>query len=150
MRPRAPQEDKENPPGSEKIAANAFEALIGAIYIDQGPKAARGFVQRFVMDHHVDLGDALDLSNPKKVLNEVLRQRGKKAEFVLRTETARQTHNPTFVVDLVIDGDAVTEGAGASIKDAERDATRQLLEDFYLKFESELKLPSTADTGRAD
>jgi len=47
---RGEAKDK-NSKARQIILANAFEAIVGAIYLDQGMKSARGFIERIVLSH---------------------------------------------------------------------------------------------------
>jgi ribonuclease-3 len=110
------------------ILADAFEALLGAIYLDAGFDAVRHAVERALGDR-LERPEALPLAkDPKTALQELLQ--GRKLPLprysVLRTEG--EAHEQTFVVECRVEGlDQVASGQGASRRAAEQDAAQGML-----------------------
>ena len=81
--------------GREKPAllADAFEALIAAIYLDAGLAAARDFVKRALLETAIEAqGTRLELSDHKSALQEFLQARGlPPARYSVVREAARIT-----------------------------------------------------------
>jgi ribonuclease-3 len=117
--------------GRERLAmlADAFEALVGAIYLDGGLAAAREFLKRQVFDLAAGSEqEQLAASDFKSSLQEYLQARGKPpAEYRVVAESGPD-HRKTFRVEAWSEGQALATGEGASKKEAEQAAARQVLE----------------------
>ena len=112
--------------GREKpsILSDAFEALIGALFIDGGAEAAGQFIYRFVID---DIDELVLLKDSKSAVQELV-QRDRDGE--LRYETAgldSPDHMKRFRSDLYVDGKLIATGSGHSKKAAEQDAAMKAL-----------------------
>ncbi len=115
--------------GRKKAAlwADAFEALIAALYLDGGLAAAHAFVSRTLGP---ELASALapGVRDHKSALQEALQARGEPVpEYVVAAEEG-PSHRKRFRVRCVIQGRDVAEGEGYSKKEAQQDAARQALE----------------------
>ncbi len=113
--------------GREKpaVLADAYEAIIAAIFLDAGLEAARGFVRRSLLEEVIGEG-ARRLGRPdhKSGLQEFLQSRGlPPAEYRVASE-AGPDHRKTFVVEVWVAGRAVASGAGSNKKEAEQAAAR--------------------------
>ncbi len=115
--------------GSERssILADAFEAILAAIYLDGGMECARTFVLRFVVP---------EIQNPKPKafkdyktsLQEIIQQNPEeKLEYVLIGESGPD-HNKHFVVEVHLNSNVIGKGGGRSKKEAEQQAAREALE----------------------
>jgi ribonuclease-3 len=110
----------------EDVYADVIEALIGAIYIDQGFCRSKEFVNKF-FDIRGALGK-VEKSNPKGKLKEICdRTLSTFAYTVIKEEGP--DHNKIFTVRLDIDGIAVATGEGVNIKKAETDAAEKYLQN---------------------
>lgn len=110
------------------LLADAFEALIGAVYLDHGEDAARRFVHRTVLGGR-DLGALADRTdNFKSALLEAAQARGlpQPVYRIVRAEGA--AHDRTFTIEAVVDGRSMGEGQASSKKAAEQLAARAALE----------------------
>lgn len=114
------------------ILADAFEAVIGAIYLDQGMVAARRFLEpRLLVDAPGILSDR-KFTNYKSVLQEYVQ-----AEFKTypRYRVASQSgpdHRKIFTVDVSVRGKKLGEGRGSNKKRAEQSAARDALESLKI------------------
>jgi ribonuclease-3 len=117
--------------GDEKdsIMANVLEALLGAVYLDQGLSAARAFFFAHVP------GDAIAapaFDDPKSELNTWATTHQHTIIYRITREEGAP-HQRLFYVEVVIDDQTIGSGEGRSKKMAEQDAARkalaQLLED---------------------
>lgn len=113
---------------SGSVLADALEALIGAIYIDGGLKAATTFIitrwqpllkQQTIMP--------LD---PKTTLQEWVQDRLKVPPHYEVLGISGPDHAPLFLVRVSVEGYGATEATGPSKKQAERAAARLFLETF--------------------
>jgi ribonuclease-3 len=111
--------------------ANAFEALVGALFLDQGFEASYEFAVRALAD---DIGAAARAGppkDPKSVLQELLQARGKKSPEYSTVAATGPDHQRTFIVEVLLDGQVAGHGEGRRKIDAERaaasDAVRGLV-----------------------
>ena len=112
------------------ILADAFEAFVGAVYLDLGHEAARGFVQDRVLAR-VDLEDvATRDDNYKSQLLEHLQALGRPQPTYHVVEEKGPSHDKTFTVEVRV-GDAAHErGTAGSKQDAEQQAARRTLNEM--------------------
>ena len=114
--------------GSDSILADAFEAVIGAIYLDGGLTAAREFVSRSLVSHAGILTSAMTDDNYKSALLEYAQARslGVPRYTILREDGP--DHDRRFTVEVSLGPDPLGEGTGRSKKDAEQAAAAKALE----------------------
>lgn len=104
----------------ENLLADAFEAVLGAIYISKGIDEATNFVRKNVFPLLADPLALLDASEPKTKLQELTAKLGIEApEYVISFEGP--DHNRTFTATLIL-AKKVYVGSGRSKKDAETQA----------------------------
>lgn len=122
-------EEKTGGRRKQALLADAFEAMVAAIYLDGGMAAARNFLLRvFGPDLDVVASGNLQFKDFKSQLQERLQAlRRPPAEYCLVKETGPD-HRKVFSVELKIDGHRITEGQGNSKKLAEQEAARLALD----------------------
>ena len=109
------------------ILADALEALIGAIYLDQGLDSARTFIHNTMLDR-VDLGQlAQQYDNYKSLLLEYAQARGWSQPQYRVVSEEGPSHAKTFTVDAVLRGESFGRGEGGSKKMAEQRAAKEAL-----------------------
>ena len=117
--------------GRHKLAllANAYEALIAAIYLDGGIVQAQAFIVRELTPllNDVREGGAVG-KDYKSALQEYLQSRDRSLPEYRLAGTIGPDHRKQFQVEAVLDGQAVAEGGGPSKKEAEQEAARLALE----------------------
>ena len=111
----------------EYILANAFEALIGAVYLDQGPDIAKQFITRWIV---TKLPEVLDLGlwmDPKSRFQEASQELlGITPTYrVLREEGP--DHDKQFIVGVYLDKEKIAEGPGTSTQEGQVAAAEQAL-----------------------
>ena len=109
------------------ILADAFEALIAAIFLDGGMEKAREFVMGFVLEEleHPNLYRSKDY---KTMLQEIIQQNAEeKLSYVLVGESGPD-HNKHFVVEVHLNSNVIGKGGGRSKKEAEQNAAHEALE----------------------
>jgi len=120
---------EQNSGGAQRssILADAFEAVLAAIYLDGGMEKAREFVLRFTVP---------EMENPKPkafkdyktALQEIVQQNPEeKLNYVLVGESGPD-HNKHFVVEVHLNSNVIGKGGGKSKKEAEQQAAREALE----------------------
>jgi ribonuclease-3 len=121
-------EAKDNGRARQVLLANAFEALVGAIYLDQGYEAAKAFIEKHLFPK-------IDEIVKKKLWRDAKSTFQEKAQDVESEtphyEVIRESgpdHDKQFVVGVYIQEVKVAEGSGKSKQEAEQDAARTALE----------------------
>ncbi len=104
---------------NDTIIADVFEAVLGAIYLDQGYDSAKSFVYAYVIPY-IEKGTKF-LTDYKTLLQELVQTDKKSLEYVLVKESG-EPHNKTFVFEVRIDGIVYGTGVGKSKKEAEQKA----------------------------
>ncbi len=114
----------------DSILADALEAIIGALYLDQGFAPAHGWVQSLFADELTSLPDAQHLKDAKTQLQEFLqRDRQPLPEYEVIEQTG-QAHRQTFEVACRVTFGGVpitTRASGSSRRRAEQTAARRML-----------------------
>lgn len=110
------------------ILANAFEAVLAAVYLDGGMKAANEFALRHIA-HKVELAvKGRAAKDYKTLLQEIVQKNHEEVlSYRLKSETGPD-HDKTFTVELLLNSNVIAEGVGKSKKDAEQKAAGQALE----------------------
>ena len=120
---------EENTGGRERpsILADAFEAVIAAIYLDGGFEPAKKHILRFMpqdIRHHAKPV----FSDFKTILQEVVQKNPEeKVEYILAGEDGPD-HDKRFVVEVCLNSNVIGKGKGKSKKEAEQLAAKEALE----------------------
>lgn len=112
--------------GRERILADLFEAIIGAIYLDGGLKAAEDFILTH-FSTYIDEAMESPLRNWKAELQDYSQKKFQKPPDYQVREEAGPPHSRTFVVAVVIEGVEMGQGEGLSKKQAEQAAAEDAL-----------------------
>jgi ribonuclease-3 len=104
--------------------ADAFEALIGAIYLDQGLTAAQGFVLDKLDVQMAILKNEGIGRNYKALLQEFTQAKHKQLPSYRTIEASGPAHNKYFVIEVVLGNEALGTGSGKTKKTAEMEAAR--------------------------
>ncbi len=117
--------------GSESILADAFEAILGAVYLDGGLDAARDFVYRTLLTDEDVLNSAKTDDNYKSALLEYSQRNslGIPRYSVLKEEGPE--HDRRFTIEVIIGNLSYGTGIGKSKKDAEQAAAAHALEKIH-------------------
>lgn len=104
----------------KSILSDAFEAIIGAIYLDGGFASAKEFIHKFILK---DIEHKKLFYDSKTILQEIVQSdyKGKEIEYVLTGEIGPD-HDKKFVVSLVVGDKTLGEGTGRTKKAAEQEA----------------------------
>ncbi|MBI2591273.1 MAG: ribonuclease III [Candidatus Brennerbacteria bacterium] len=120
-------EAKDNGKAREVILANAFEALIGAVYLDQGYKISAGFIKQFVLIHLETVLEQGLYKDPKSKLQEVVQEKLKITPVYRVLEEKGPDHQKIFKIGVYFGDKLIAEGAGASKQEAEVEAAKSAL-----------------------
>jgi ribonuclease-3 len=107
--------------GRERLSnlADAFEALLGAIYLDGGIRAARGFVRRQFASEFKLIKETAPHQNPKGRLQELLQARSASNPQYRVIHESGPDHNKNFEAIVEWEGQEIGRGRGHSKKTAE-------------------------------
>ncbi len=124
-----PGEEKTGGREKRRILADAFEAVVGAIYLDAGLPAVTSFLHRTLLDPALaGEREALERPDHKSALQEWLQQRGlTSVEYRVRNESGPE-HQKIFEVEVWHSGQKLSSSEGRSKKEAEQGAARLALE----------------------
>jgi len=114
----------------EAMLGNAVEALIGAIYLDQGYDAADNFIDKFILVHLGEVMEQKLYDDAKSVLQETVQEKLRVTPSYKVLSESGPDHAKTFVVGVYFNGNLISEGTGCSKQEAERDAARKALEEM--------------------
>ncbi|HTQ63120.1 MAG TPA: ribonuclease III [Candidatus Solibacter sp.] len=111
------------------LLADAFEAVVAAVYLDAGLSAARDVLRRLLFEQALEeRGERIGDSDRKSALQEFLQGRGQPpAEYRLSGESGPD-HQKLFQVDVWIKGERMASGEGSTKKEAEQRAARTAME----------------------
>ena len=111
------------------ILADAFEAVLAAVFLDGGLEEASKIVLRFIpRDDSID-----EIKDYKTLLQEVIqRNREEHVEYVL-TDESGPDHAKTFSVEVHLNSNVIGRGTGKSKKHAEQHAAKEALELMGIK-----------------
>jgi len=111
------------------IVVDAYEAIIGAIYLDGGVEAASDFVGRQI-EGFLEVLDLRQLTygDFKSALQEHLHNLGRPEPVYRVVDEIGPDHRKTFVVQVIIHDKVVAESSGRTKKEAQQSAARRALE----------------------
>jgi len=115
---------EENTGGRERASAltDAFEALIGAIFLDGGLEAAREFILREFTNDFSDLAGPEGIANPKGELQELLQAKSPVAPSYELISAEGPDHDRQFICAVLHGGVELARGSGKSKRAAESEA----------------------------
>ncbi len=113
------------------LLANAFEAVLAAIYLDGGLDAARTFAVRACAGELTQLGNAVEAQGDYKTrLQEWCQKRYETLPQYVTVRESGPDHQKLFEVQVTILGDIAGAGAGRTKKEAEQVAAKQAVEQI--------------------
>ena len=110
---------------SNKIMGDCLEAIIGAIYLDQGFKGAEKFVLKFWNKYLKNSN--ITLIDSKTKLQEYSLKKFKELPKYISQKKSGPNHQPVFKTLVQIPGSKKVSGTGASIKKAQQNAATKLI-----------------------
>ena len=110
------------------LIANAVEALIGAIYLDQGYDAAGEFIAKHILSRIEQVMEQGLYTDPKSHFQEMAQEKmGVTPNYGVLREWGPD-HDRHFVAGVFLDEELVAEGEGNSKQEAQREAAKKALE----------------------
>lgn len=107
---------------------DVFEAVLGAVYLDQGWEVARSYVFRHMKQTLDEVREGEVAKDHKSALQEIVQQTpGRKIEYV-ELDSYGPDHSRSFEFAVKIDGKIYGRGIGKSKKEAEQFAAREAIQ----------------------
>ena len=120
-------EDKGGGRERDSILADAFEAVLAAIYLDGGMQAATKHVLRFI-EPELEHRNQHTFKDYKTVLQEIIQRNPEEyVSYVLKGESGPD-HNKVFEVEVHLNSNVIGCGKGKNKKQAEQMAAKQALQ----------------------
>lgn len=112
---------------NSSVCGNAFEALVGAIYLDRGYAYCMRFMEERILRHYINLDKvAYKEMNFKSKMLEWSQKNRIHMEFCL-VEQSQKVDSPVFVSQVLIEGLVAGEGTGYSKKESQQTASKRAL-----------------------
>jgi ribonuclease III len=124
--------DEERTGGRERnsIVSDAFEAVIGAVYLDGGLSAAREFIKRVLISRKIDILTNVAQRNYKGELLEYLQGKGEPPPYYEVVSESGPDHEKIFNIAVRTNGTIVGTGVGGTKKEAEQNAAADAMENI--------------------
>jgi ribonuclease-3 len=112
----------------KSVYGDCLEALVGAIYIDQGFTYTKRFIEKKLIEPHFDFAElAQTTTNYKSKIIEWAQKESKEIRFDMLTSN-EDSNDRQFVAQVTIDDKAYGKGYGFSKKKAEQEAAERTLQ----------------------
>ncbi len=119
---------------NNSLLADTVEAIIGALFIDQGLTGPEGFIKENLLQ---DLASraAAPLKDPKSLLQEFVQSKNLPTPKYSVVEESGPDHDKKFIIDVVVASTAWGRGDGKSKSVAEQEAAKNALEVHVAKMD---------------
>ena len=123
--------------GKESILADAYEAVLGAVYLDGGLEEVRAILNKFHFPRVKEIIVAEDFVNHKSALLEYLQGTFHTAPEYVLVDQSGPEHQKLFTTEVHVNGKVYGRGQGGNKKKAEQEASRVTLEMLLKENENE-------------
>lgn len=120
-------EEKSGGRNRDSILADAFEALLAAIFLDGGIENAKKFVYKFVLRELENKDINHSNKDYKTLLQEIIQRNPEEVISYILTGESGPDHDKTFEVEVHLNSNVIGKGSGKSKKAAEEAAAKQAL-----------------------
>ncbi|EKE05786.1 MAG: hypothetical protein ACD_19C00176G0008 [uncultured bacterium] len=114
---------------NSSLLADTVEAIIGALFLDQGIEASEKFIKENILVD-TDKKAILPLKDPKSLLQEKVQAKNLPAPKYQVISEIGPDHNKEFIIEVVINGRPTAKGTGKSKSEAEQDAAGSALKSM--------------------
>jgi ribonuclease III len=121
-------EAKDTGRARQYILANTFEAVVGAVYLDQGYDVAKTFIEKNIFifaDKMIERGNLVDA---KSLFQEKAQEKSGITPSYKLVKESGPDHDKSFTVGVLIGRDQIATGEGKSKQEAEQNAAMRALE----------------------
>jgi len=112
------------------ILANTFEALVGAIFLDQGAEVAKKFIEANLLPHLPEIIEKKLYKDYKSALQEKAQEDLATTPVYKVIEESGPDHAKTFRIGVFIGKNLAAEGTGSNKQAAEQEAAKTALENW--------------------
>jgi len=116
-----------NKKARQYILANAFEAIVGAIYMDQGYKSAAKFINEHLTIHLEQIIKDKSYIDSKSMFQEKAQEKVGLTPHYRVLEELGPDHNKKFIVGVYLEKELVAQGKGYSKQEAQTDAATRAI-----------------------
>jgi ribonuclease-3 len=124
----AKEVDKKNP----ALLADVFEAMIGAVYLEEGIDKCREILSEALFSKEKEILESEIFQNPKALLNEKTQELGMGAPIYEKLDEWGEVHRREFKMAVSAGGKRLGTGTGFSKKEAEQNAAKVALKAFFV------------------
>jgi len=110
------------------LEGNAFEALIGALYLDAGYETTKKLFKQYIINKYIDLDKVMKEESDFKSTLLIWGQKNKLPVKFNMLENASKHNNYIYVINVLINNETWGLGKGKNKKEAEQNASRETLE----------------------
>ncbi len=121
-------EKKETGKARQEILANAFEAFVGALYIDQGYKACQQFIEKYLISKLPAILETEGFIDAKSRFQEIAQEKENITPNYEIVQEWGPDHAKQFVAGVFVGKKLIAKGEGASKQEAEEKAAKAALE----------------------
>ena len=118
---------KTNGKCNKKLLEDAFEAFIGAIELDLGPKFSKNFIHKLI-ENHIDFDELLEDNNYKDILLRYSQSKGLSLPKYEIVSEDGLSHQKIFTMEVIVDNIRLGRGKDTSKKGAEQNAAKKALD----------------------
>ncbi|HEX9817569.1 MAG TPA: ribonuclease III [Patescibacteria group bacterium] len=115
---------------NEGLLADVFEAVVGALYLDQGYQAVENFLHQFLFPKFEEIKENKLYRDNKSFYQEVIQAEGLSTPVYKMVSAEGPDHNKIFTVNVLVEDKVMGAGTGKSKQLAQQAAARQALEKF--------------------
>lgn len=114
----------------EQILANAYEAVVGALYLEKGYEASKEFISRTLLPTFQDILQAGSWMDPKSRLQELVQNKEGHTPVYKVISEEGPDHDKVFVIGVYVDGKEKGKGSGPSKQSAQVAAALDALKQY--------------------
>jgi ribonuclease-3 len=113
---------------NEGLLADVLEAVIGALYLDQGYEAVKQFLEKELFPKFTEIKEKKLYRDNKSFYQEMVQAEGLATPVYEVVKAEGPDHDKLFTVNVVVGGEVTGTGSGHSKQQAQQEAARQALE----------------------
>jgi len=113
---------------SKTILANTYEAVVGALYLDQGIEAVKEFINETILKVIDEIVEVQGLKDPKSALQELLQETQKASPNYEVISAEGPDHDRMYTVGVYLAGKMLAQGQGKSKQEGEKKAAQNALQ----------------------
>lgn len=113
---------------NESLLANTFEAVIGALFLDQGIKAVKSFLDETIIPRIAEYVEKRVFKDPKSLLQEYVQARKQNSPLYKVLQEEGPAHAKLFTIGVFVGDKQLGQGMGHSKQEGEERAAEQALE----------------------